>query len=224
MPSYLPFTKSPVYTVDRSSLAVRQMTLDGTDFDYAEYKGLHIPLLGSYQPINASTVLNAVKILREQGLEISEEAVFHGLATVAWPARFELISRDPVILYDGGHNPQGIKAAVKSIQTYFPEGKVNLLSGVMKDKGFDEMIELLRPVASHVYTVTPNTPRALSATSYAEDFTAHKIPATAFAELEAGVLAAVTQSREQGLPLICLGSLYMYNDVVDAIQRVLSRL
>lgn len=215
---------APVYTVDRSSLSIREMTLDGTVFDYKEYQSLHIPLLGSYQPINASTVLTAVSILREQGMKIGEDAVYNGLASVAWPARFELISKDPVILYDGGHNPQGIKAAVKSIQAYFPERKVNLLSGVMKDKGFDEMIELLKPIANCVYTVTPNTPRALSAGSYAEDFRAHNIPATAFDELEAGVQAAVNESREQGLPLICLGSLYMYNDVVDAIRKALSRL
>ena len=218
------FKKAPVYTVDRSTLSVREMTLDGTTFDYEEYTHLQIPLLGSYQPLNASTVLTAVKLLREQGFAIPEAAVREGLASVAWPARFELLSKDPIILYDGGHNPQGIKAAVKSIQTYFPEQKINLLSGVMADKGYDEMIELLKPVANRVYTVTPNTPRALSAERYAQDFTEHKIPAAAFAELKEGVRTAVLESLAQGTPLICLGSLYMYNDVTDAVKDTLSRL
>ncbi|MBQ9806925.1 MAG: bifunctional folylpolyglutamate synthase/dihydrofolate synthase [Clostridia bacterium] len=216
--------KSPVYTVDRSTLHTREMTLDGTTFDYEELTALKIPLLGSYQPINASTVLTAVKLLQKEGLEISEDAIRQGLSTVAWPARFELISRDPVILYDGGHNPQGIAAAVKSIQTYFPEQTVNLLSGVMADKGYDEMIEKLKSVTNHVYTVCPGNNRALSAEDYAKDFTAHGISAQAYADIREAVRTAVQDSREQNRPLICLGSLYMYNDVTDAIKAELSLL
>jgi len=145
--------KSRVYTVDRSTLRMVKADLNGTEFNYGDYQSLKLPLLGSYQPMNASTVLTAVDILRNEGLEIPAEAVRKGLASVSWPARFELLSKDPIILYDGGHNPQGIAAAVKSIQTYFPEQKVNLLSGVMADKSYDEMIEKLRPVTNHVYTV-----------------------------------------------------------------------
>ena len=216
--------KAPVYTVDRSTLHVTSSTLEGTEFDYEDYQSLQIPLLGSYQPINASTVLTAVKLLQNAGWQISEDAIRKGLASVAWPARFELLSKDPVILYDGGHNPQGIAAAVKSIRTYFPEQTVNLLSGVMADKGYDEMIEKLKPVTNHVYTVCPNNTRALSAEAYAKEFQSHGISAQPYATIPEGVRAAVQDSLAQNRPLICLGSLYMYNEVTNSIKAELALL
>ena len=82
------------------------------------------------------------------------------------------------------------------------------------------MIEELKPVAKKVFTVTPNNPRALSAEEYASVFHAHKIDATAFSEIEEAVRAAIEDSRENGIPLICLGSLYLYSDVYDAVTRV----
>ncbi|MBE6601390.1 MAG: bifunctional folylpolyglutamate synthase/dihydrofolate synthase [Ruminococcaceae bacterium] len=213
---------APFYAVDRSTLRVKSLTLDGTVFDYEDYTDLSLSLLGTYQPLNAATVLTAVRILCEQGdLAISESAIRKGLSTVAWPARFELLNRELPILYDGGHNAQGISAAVESIRTYFPGQTVNLLTGVMADKGYDEMIEKLKPIAAHVFTVCPGGARALSAEDYAKHFVMHHIEATAHETVEAGVRAAVLDSREKGIPLVCLGSLYLYLSATEALQKVL---
>ena len=211
---------APFSRVDRSTCKVKEYALSGTRFDYEEYEDLELSLLGTYQPFNAATVLTAVKLLREQGMKISEEAVRTGLKSVRWSARFELICKDPVVVFDGGHNPQGVEAAVKSIQRYFPDGKVNLLSGVMSDKAYDEMIDLIKPVAEKVFTVTPNNPRALASEKYAAYFKNHKIEATAYDTVEEGIRAAMWDSRESGRPLICLGSLYLYEEFYEKIKIV----
>ena len=211
------FRHAPFYTVDRSDYRVTDMTLEGTVFDFQNYIGLKLPLLGSYQPFNAAIVLTALRIIELQGLTGTEEELRRGLEAVRWPARFELMQRDPIVICDGGHNPQGVAAAVKSIQTYFPEQKVNILTGVMLDKDYDEMIEMLKPVANKVYTVTPNNPRALSAEQYANHFMAHKIPATAGASVSDALQAALENCRREQLPLLCLGSLYLYNSIADLI-------
>ncbi|MBQ8432298.1 MAG: bifunctional folylpolyglutamate synthase/dihydrofolate synthase [Clostridia bacterium] len=210
---------APFYQVDRSSLKVKEYSLERTLFSYGDYEDLELALLGTYQPFNAATVLNIVEILNTRGLSISPEAVREGLRQVRWPARFELFSTDPVVLFDGGHNPQGIAAAVQSIQAYFPEQKVNLLTGVMTDKAYDEMVERLRPVAEKVYTVTPENPRALSAEDYAVEFRTHKIPAQAYASLEEALRSAMEDCRAEGTPLICLGSLYLYGPVADLLKH-----
>jgi len=211
---------APLHRVDRSTYCKLESTLAGTVFDFEEYRALHLSLLGAYQPYNATVVLSAVEILKSLGLEISEAAVRKALSSVRWMARFELLCKDPCVIYDGGHNPQGVSVAVQSIREYFPEQKVNILSGVMSDKDYDAMIEALKPVTEQVFTVTPNNPRALSGEEYASVFRLHKIKATAFSEIEEGVRAAVEDSRESDRPLICLGSLYLYSDVYDAVKKL----
>jgi dihydrofolate synthase/folylpolyglutamate synthase len=206
---------APYHTVDRSECQIKKMTLEGTIFDFEELKDLQLSLLGSYQQINVSIVLNALNILSSNGISVSEGSIRKGLSSVRWPARFELCRQDPTVICDGGHNPQGVAAAVASIRQYFPEQKVNILTGVMEDKNYDEMIEELKSVAHTVFTVRPENPRALDAERFAENFRRHKIPATAFESMEAGVAAALEASRKENRPLICLGSLYLYNSIID---------
>lgn len=212
--------RSPFRTVDRSRLRVTEMTLNGTVFDWGDVQGLHLSLLGDYQPQNAATVLTAMEILGETaGMRIPLSAIRAGLAGVTWHARFEQLSADPVVLFDGAHNPQGIAAAVRSVRTYFPDEKVLILSGVMSDKDYDGMIEGLKPIAAQAYTVTPSNPRALAATDYAEHFQAHGIPARAFDSVPAALEAARSDARAHSLPLICLGSLYLYRDVAAELEK-----
>ena len=214
---------SRFYTVDCSRLRVTRYSLEGTEFDFGDCKGLRLPLLGTYQPGNAAAVLTAMELLNEQGdLRIPEEAVRRGLESVRWPARFELLhSGDPVVIFDGSHNPQGVSFAVRSVAEYFPEQKVHILSGVMADKDYDGMIEAMRPVAARAYAVAPDNPRALPAGEYAAHFEAHRIPARAYEDLAEGVRAAVADSRAEGHPLICLGSLYLYRSLTDALALCL---
>lgn len=214
-------TNAPFFTVDRSSYQQKEATLNGTIFDYLHYTDLHLPLLGAYQPYNATLVLTAIGLLCKQGFAIDDEAVRKGLAAVRWPARFELLSRAPIIIYDGGHNPEGVRAAVESIKTYFPNQKVNLLGGVMADKNRDEMIEMMKPVAARAFAVTPNNPRALAAVDYAAQLASFGIPATSYKSVAEGVRAAVESSKKEGIPLICLGSLYLYEEVEAAIGDLL---
>lgn len=212
---------APVHRVDRSSYKEKSATLDGTVFDYSHYTDLHLPLLGVYQPYNATTVLTAIELLNEQGFTIGEEAVRCGLSSVRWPARFELLSRDPIIIYDGGHNPEGVRAAVASVKAYFGNQRVNLLSGVMADKDRGEMLQTMKPIIERAFTVTPNNPRALAADDYAAQFAFFGIPATPYASVAEGVRAAIESSRKEGIPIVCLGSLYLYEEVEAAVTAVL---
>ena len=159
-------------------------------------------------------------ILRTEGFDIGEEALREAFLSVRWMARFELLCNDPVVIYDGGHNQQGVTVAVQSIREYFPEQRVNILSGVMADKDYDAMIEEIKQVTRKAFTVTPKNPRALSAQDYAAVFGAHRVDVCAFDAIEDAVRAAIEDSKANGVPLVCLGSLYLYSDVYDAVQMV----
>ena len=203
--------------VDRSSLAIDNADLGGTTFSFDGSKDLFISLLGLYQTQNAANVLTAINMLQSVGFEIGESAVREGLKKAAWHARFEVISTDPLIIFDGAHNPQGIDTAVMSIKQYFGDDKVCVLSGVMKDKDYDYMVSRLSEISDVAFTVTPSNPRALDAVEYAKVFERYGVKAKGYDELSEAVVAAKRYARDNSKPLVCLGSLYMYGDIVDKI-------
>lgn len=195
-------------------------TISGTSLSLGTHENVYIPLLGLYQPQNLSTVLTAVDLLRERGLDIPESAVHAGLMHVRWPGRFEKLCDNPLIISDGAHNPEGVAAAARSIAHYFPEGKVLLLSAVMADKDHAAMARTLAPLAAAVFTVTPQNPRALPAAEWAAEFCALGVDATPYDSVDAAVAAAVAAAKESGRPLVSLGSLYMYAEVTDALAKL----
>jgi dihydrofolate synthase/folylpolyglutamate synthase len=196
--------------VDYTKLRNIDATLDGSRFDYGSREGIEIGLLGLYQPRNASVVINAVDILNSRGMNISEEALRKGLATAVWHARFEKVSKEPLIIFDGAHNPQGIEQAVKSIKHYFGDEKVCLLTGVLKDKNYGEIAKMLSTVAYKAFTLTPDSPRALSADEYAEVLCKAGVEALPCESIEKAYFAAKAEAESKKVPLVCLGSLYVY--------------
>lgn len=205
------------YTTDYARISNLSMTLDGSSFDFGEHKDIQISLLGTYQPRNAASVLTAVDILRSNGFNISEKAVAEGLKSAKWPARFEVLSKTPLIIFDGAHNPQGIAAAVESIRLYFGEKKVYLLTGVLRDKDYTAIARDLATVASKAFTLTPDSPRALSAEEYAEVLNKAGIEAQPNESIRAALKAARAEAQKDGVPLICLGSLYVYSSLIEYI-------
>jgi dihydrofolate synthase/folylpolyglutamate synthase len=208
---------STFHAVDYSKLTNVRCTLSGADFDFGEYKNIHINLLGLYQPENASSVISAIPLLRARGFNVPDEAIRRGLAAVVWEARFEKLSDDPIVIYDGSHNPQAIEAAVRSIKALFCNNKVNILTGVMKDKDYRANVKLLAPVTRRAFTVTPSNSRSLPSVEYAKVFCTEGMKADAYETLEAGAKAAYADSKANGVPLVILGSLYMYADIKKAL-------
>ncbi len=196
-------------------LKILSTTLDGTEFEF-DGKEYFIRLLGLYQPANAATVLAAIDVLRKHGFEISETAVKDGLSSAVWQARFEKIADEPVVLYDGGHNPQGVRAAVESVRAYFGDKKINLLVGILADKAHGEMAEELAKIADRVICIAPPSPRALPAEALAEEFCEAGANARAANSIKEGVKIALSYKK----PVLVIGSLYSYNDVSEASEAL----
>ena len=193
---------------------VQEATLDGTTFDYLGYDNVKIHLLGAYQVKNARNVISAIQILKRQGLKICDSDVISGLAKAKWPARFEIISRDPLVIFDGGHNPEGVEAAVESVKKYFGDEKLSIITGVMSDKDYNYIASKISEVGIKIYCLTPDNPRALKAEEYAKVFEDLGVEATSFDTVEQAVKTAISESKKEGRGVLCLGSLYMYCEVV----------
>lgn len=201
---------APYHRVDRTSLRVLSADLEGTHIAYGDDDDLTLSLLGLYQPYNAATVLTAVELLKEQGLTISPDAVREGLASVYWPGRFEVLSRQPLVIFDGAHNAEGIAAAVESVRHYFADQKVCVLTGVLQDKDYHAIAHSLAQVASRAFVLTPENPRALAGETYAALLKGLGVAAEAYGSIETAYAAARAAAQADGTPLLCLGSLYTY--------------
>ncbi len=207
------------YRVRHELTEVHESTLAGTRFSYGDYRDAVIRLLGAYQPRNASGVLEAVNILRKSGVKIDTGAVYQGLERTRWRARFEVIATDPTVIFDGAHNPEGIAAAVESIKNYY-RGGVTVFTGVLADKDYRTVARSIAEIASSAYTITPDNPRALPAEDYAEVLRECGVDATPCSGVEEALGAAIERARREGGAVCCLGSLYTYSSVIDALEKI----
>lgn len=202
--------------VDREKISVTSCDLSGTEIEYMGEK-VKLGLLGLYQPFNAATVIAAVSELRRLGIDIPDSALKKGMAEARWKGRFEKLSEsDPLFIIDGSHNPEGIAAAIASIKHYFSGEKVCLLTGVLRDKDHTAMARELSEVADSVFILKPPNQRALEPALYANDFDACSVPAKPFDSIAGAVSAATDEARSKDIPLVALGSLYMYGEIKKA--------
>lgn len=199
-----------------------EFSLRGCTLDAPSFEGLFVSLVGDYQPSNIATALKCLSVLTESGMKITEEHIRNGMAEVYWPARFEIINENPLMIYDGAHNPEGLRACVDSIKRFFGDRKVNIISGVMADKDVNSMLPVIAEVADEVFTVIPNNPRSMDSKVYAEYFNNYGIKANAFETIDEGVKAALDSSAKKGCALISLGTLYMYGDIRDALEKIVN--
>lgn len=126
--------------VDLDSATKIFSTLAGTTFNYKSYKGLKLNLLGKYQVRNAILAIEVA-----QALHLSRAAIYHGLAHVRQRARFEIISRRPLIIADGAHNPQKMQAFVQAMREVIPLAQFGKRCALVSVKYTKDLTETLRP-------------------------------------------------------------------------------
>lgn len=206
---------SPFNVVDYSRISDLEMSLEGSTFKLSGYdEAINISLAGQYQPRNAAVAATAAEILG-----IDKTAILSGLAKAKWPARFEVLRRSPAVIFDGSHNPEGIRATVDTVKKLFP-GKVNVLTGVMADKNYTVMAEAISEICDNVYCTKPDNPRALDAEKYAECCKGFECNAFGINNVETAVYTAYSDSVERNVPLLVMGSLYLYSEFRNALDKI----
>ena len=211
-----------VTTVIQSVCQKRGASFSLVDFNTVQFvrqdeQGQHIrwhglslvlPLLGRYQLRNAAVALDTVLALRHRGWKVGDDAIAAGLAQTVWPARLEILCRRPLILVDGGHNPQGAETLAESFESGFVEKRFVFLMGVLADKDYPQMLHAIRPFAETLLAVAPDNPRALPAEALAAAWRRMGGNAAPFPDLSTAVLAAL-KSAASGSNICVFGSLYL---------------
>ena len=206
---------------DGSAAKILAYGLDGQRFSYggAAYE---IPLLGPHQVRNAVVVLETVAVLRARGWQIDESAVRSGLREVKWPARMEILCREPLFILDGGHNPQCAQALADGLRALLPEKKAVFLTGVLADKDYPTMMETVLPLAREFLCLTPDSGRALGADALAEHLKGRGARADVCADVEDGIRRALDDAGEDGAA-VAFGSLYLAGDIRSSFSSAYRR-
>ena len=174
----------------------------------ARYEGVYVPLFGAHQGQNAATAVAAFEALVGQELD---EAVLGALGDAQLPARFEVVSRQPLVVIDGAHNPDGLAAAAATMADEFSVlGTVTWVIGMMGDKDPDAMLAAIAASGARcdlMVCCAPDWPRALPAVELAAAARSGGFDAEVAGDAAEAVERAVALSTEEDAVVIT-GSMY----------------
>ena len=192
---------------------------EGQSFSYKNWENIKISLMGSYQIKNAALALEAINALRKLGYDLKDRAVYQGMKKAIWKGRFTLISKDPVILMDGAHNPAAAEELVRSLKLYYAGKKFYYIFGMFRDKDYAQVIRLTAPMAEHIITVqTPGNPRALPAAELKEAV-AEVNPSVEAAESLRMAVNQVMERIDSDSVVVIFGSLSFLGEAEMAVNR-----
>ena len=205
----------------RDPWSSQRLTVKGR-FD--EYK-LDIPLLGAYQLENAATAIAALEALIEQGHAIPADAIQKGFAQVSWPGRMEVLSRNPLFVADGAHNPHSVNSLMDSVASNSGYERLILVAGFSRDKSVADMVHRLAQIGTEtgvppiVFATRSRHPRSLPPSVVAAHFANEGIKAVESAAMP----DAVEQALEVAAPgdiVLATGSLFIAAEAREVILGI----
>ena len=142
---------APVFEFGRDFKSIR------TSIDTFDYKsrgmsisGLRLAMTGAHQMKNASLAIRVVEELLKQGYNISEAAIREAISSTQFPGRFELLRREPDVIIDGAHTPEGMRLLKSALVKLYPAQKPLFLLGILKDKNVEKLVRTITPIAQQV--------------------------------------------------------------------------
>lgn len=105
------------------------------------YDDVYLPVHGPHQGDNAALAVAAAEAFFDRPL--ADEVVREAFAGVALPGRFEVVGRQPLVVLDGAHNPDGARAAASTLDDFAVAGERILVVGLSQGRAAVEMLEAL---------------------------------------------------------------------------------
>lgn len=189
----------------KGGIVNRQLNVLVTNNLKPKLHNLQLDLTGSYQLKNIKTVLSAVEELCRQGFVITDKHVKTALAQVknltGLRGRWDVISEQPLIICDTGHNPDGIQEVLKNIAAT-PCEKLHMVIGMVSDKDSSKVLSLL-PKNAIYYFCKPDIPRGLDADELKNKAGGYDLHGQSYPSVTAALSAA--QSKAGIADLIFVG-------------------
>lgn len=177
---------------------------------------LPLPLLGWHQRLNAAVALVTVGVLQGP-LPVADDTVRAGLQTVRWPGRLQLVERPDGRrwLLDCAHNPGGATALRAALDEHFPTARPTLVLGILEDKDWHLMCDILAPCAGRIVCVPLSSERTMGA----DMLVAACRQANPQATVESAADTRDALHRVAGERFVVVaGSLYLVGEAMEMLQ------
>jgi dihydrofolate synthase/folylpolyglutamate synthase len=177
---------------------------------------LDLPLLGEHQRLNAALAVATIRALAAS-LPVDDATLRRGLAQVRWPGRLQVVrpTPDQVVLLDGAHNTAGMEALRTALARYFAGQRPTLILGILADKDWSEMCDLLAPLATRILLTPVKSERTTEPDALRDACAA----ANPHAQLTvcASLPDALRQAGSDPL-VVVTGSLYLVGEALEALR------
>ena len=174
------------------------------------------PLLGAHQRGNiAVAVATALTFADETALPVSADAIRAGLGAVHWPARMQVISRDPPLLVDGAHNPQAMQQLRVALEELRGTRPVGLIASFLADKDAAGCLSILAPLVQRCWLVERKGERGMTGQALRSAAASARLNAECLPLPEALQELRQWATRENGIGVIA-GSLYLAGEALAA--------
>ena len=200
---------------DIKYLRVIEESIDGTRF---EYKGRNytVKLAGKHQVYNALSVIEAADYLCGSGkIRGGHDAVRAGIEKTCFPSRLEIISREPLLIFDGAHNLQAVCTLRDTIKNLLPDKKIILICGMLNDKEPENIIKNIagESFVERFVAVPVNVPGRASSPEELRAIAARCGARAEAGSLEEALGRALNDAERHNSAVVCFGSLYLAGEV-----------
>jgi dihydrofolate synthase/folylpolyglutamate synthase len=200
--------------------SVSNITIDefGTHFNFQDKdentENLSTNLIGKHQAFNAALAITASKIyLREISVIPQASKIREGLQQVNWPGRMQILQNEPLVIIDGAHNEEGVKALTGNLQSLFPNRKIYFVLAILRDKKLKSIIADICQVSDKIFIAKNTSQRAAEIEEQEQHVKLHNTPYEKINDVVAATRAAVTQADADDVVMIS-GSLYTISEIL----------
>jgi len=179
-------------------------------------------VLGEFQGENITLSIAATHILQKKGFKIDNKSIKKGILNKINPGRMELVSTNPLILLDGAHNVEGIKKLRESLEKDFKFDRLILVIGILKDKNYLEMLEIIVPICDKIITTKSSNKRACNPFSLKKEieYIDYKKSVIATEIIDKAVLISKGDAGIKDMICIC-GSLFTVGEAREFLKQLI---
>lgn len=209
-----------LHFADESKVENYELKEDLQRFDYKKYKNIQINLKGKKQVNNAIEVLECIDILKDKGYDIPGEAVKQGLKSVVHKARLETLSKNPLIVFDGGHNENAINNLKDNINTYFKNHKKVYIVSILKTKDYKTIVNKICEDKDSIFIFTSgNDKNRYVSKEELYDVSKEYLNETNIYKMELLDAIEYAQNQYSDKAIFIIGSFYVYKDVCKILKK-----
>lgn len=193
------------------------MELNVSYLNQLTYPNLILDLTGDYQLQNVATAIQTIEVMRLQGIEIPDEAIYEGLRAVqthtGFAGRWQVLQKNPLLVADCAHNTGGLTLLFRQVKEQSYQ-QLHVVTGAVNDKDLDAGLSLF-PAHATYYFCKPDIPRGLDAVHLQELALSKGLKGTSYTSVFAALQQALQNAGKNDMILIC-GSIFVVAEALPA--------